>query len=326
MRPRRIDRPARPGLAWLIGLTGFALLAGCDRPTATSGPTPISTSAVTSSARPAPPSETATEVSSNADSEAQTPGVNPSPEEMIARQRLQAHWANLEEGKIIKHRLLARLELPDASSGDHFILSYASRTPGDTCSACAPSLSFFEFRRDTDDIPPRLLRAYVAALELGYAGQAPRPRLQMLGRHRYAITFFWATYGMGVHPQLTVVMPIKGRMQEVFNETIGGQHDVHSDENGFEFVYWKSFHSFQPGPGPYLDLHIERHFLENQRWLRDDRYGEFRSEPRINGQVPMRLIYRFDGQHYRRVIADLQSPRKHYACWKDSDDYDERID
>lgn len=311
MRSDPIHRPAQLGLAWLIGL---ALLAGCDRTPPTSGPAPTSTPA-------------AAMQSEAGNSQAQAPVVNRPPDEEIALQRLQAHWASQENGQAFEHRRLERLLLPDAAYGNHFILGYASRAPDDTCSACMPSLSFFEFRRDADDSQPRLLRAYVAAVKLGYAGQAPHPRLQMLGRHRYAITLFWASYGMGVYPQLTVLMPIRGRMRKVFDETIGGQYDLHNREmQDLGFVYWKSLYSFQPGPGLYPDLHLERHFLENRSWLRDARHGEFANEPSVNGQVPTRLVYRFDGRRYRRVIADQRPPRKHYECWKDSDDYEERID
>lgn len=65
-------------------------------------------------------------------------------------------------------------------------------------------------------------------------------------------------------------------MRKVFDETIGGLQDLHNQEGeDLGVMYWKSFYSFRPGPGPCLDLYLERHFLENQRWLRDAHYGEF---------------------------------------------------
>ena len=325
LKPQRLSGLRHLTFTWLAGL---ALLAGCDQTPPHSGPTTTVTPTAASPTGPASPPETVADKSSDRDdSQAPAPVTQPSPEEAIALQRLQAYWLGRENEQVIEHRQLEPLPLPDWSRGSRFILTYASRGHLETCSACLPWLSFFEFRRGTGEAPPRLVRADIAVIQLGYRGQAPRPRLQMLGQHRYAITFFWASHGMGTYPRLTVLTRIKGRMRDVFDEAIGGFHDLYEGEGKeMSLVYWKSFHSFQPGRGPYPDLHVERHFLENQRWLRDARHGAFADEPSVNGQVPTRLVYRFDGRRYRRVIADQHPPRQHYECWKDSDDYDERMD
>ncbi len=62
-----------------------------------------------------------------------------------------------------------------------------------------------------------------------------------------------------------------------------------------------------------MDLYLERHFLENQRWLRDAHYGEFSEESCVRGQVQTRLIHRFDGQRYRRVLAGQQPHRRQWV-------------
>jgi hypothetical protein len=276
----------RPTQTLACVLTALALLASCDRP---SGPT------------------TTTEASSATTVALTTPGhPAPSPEEAIALSRLAAHWPlspDQVEGQRVEHRLLGRHELSQSVGEQRRLLVYSSRPGGHDCNACSPDLSFFEFQLDPADQSPRLVMASLAAVSLGYAGEAPQARVQALGGDRYAVLLSWEAFAQGSSSQLLMLTPIEGRMREVLFEEIGASHEQVIDRNTTVNVEWTTDYRFLPGPGPYLDLHLKRHFIKGKRWLLDPVRGPFASELTAQGQVPTELVYRFDGQRMQLVMS-----------------------
>ncbi len=275
----------RPTHSLACVLAALALLAGCERtaPGRTGAgmpPVPI--------AQPA---------------EAQAPD---SPEEVIALQRLVAHrdWnKNRSASDTVVHQLAGRYQLPEPGGQQRTLLIYASRGSQHDCSACAPALSFFEFVPGQAGQAPRLLLADLAAVSLGYAGEAPKTRVQALGGDRYLVLLTWEAFAQGSSSQLLMLTPVKGRMREVFSEAIGGSHTQVIDRETTIEVEWEADYRFQPGPGPYLDLHLRRRFIAGKHWLLDPVRGPFASERTAQGKVPTELVYRFDGQRMKLVMS-----------------------
>ena len=240
------------------------------------------------------------------------------PEEAIALRRLEAQWPQTAaEAKQdpMHHALLGRHMLPQLRAGNRMLLVYASRLSSADCNACSPDLSFFEFQISAANAQPVLVMASVKAASLGYASEAPNHQVQLLGGKLYAVVMNWNENAQGSYSLLSVLMPVAGKMREVFNEQMGGSHDqVVGTQGSMVHVDWKTDYSFQHGPGPYLDLHLERHFLEGQRLLLDPRNSPVARELTADGRVPSHLIYRFDGQRYRRVLAEQFPMRKNYEC------------
>lgn len=218
------------------------------------------------------------------------------------------------------HQLLGRHELPGWPDGSRFLLVYASRLDSQSCNACAPDLSFFEFQISAVTNQPTLVMASLKAVSIGYGGEAPRYQVQALGGRRYAIVCRWNANAQGVFQLLSVLMPIGGRMREVFGEEIGSSHDqVIGAEGNLSYVSWKSFYRFLPGPGPTLDLHLERQLLASRQFLLDPGQGPFAQEFTADGRVPTYRVYRFDRQRYRRVLAEQRPPSTDHEGWRDSD-------
>lgn len=276
----------RPTQTLACVLTALALLAGCDSP---SGPT------------------TTTEASTATTVALTTPGhPAPSPEEAIALSRLAAHWPlspDQAEGQRMEHRLLGRHELPQSVGEQRRLLVYSSRPGGHDCNACSPDLSFFEFQLDPADQSQRLLIASLAAVSLGYAGEAPQARVQALGGDRYAVLLSWKEFAQGSTSLLAILTPVEDRMREIWLEEIGASHEQVIDRNTTVDVEWTSDYRFLPGSGLYLDLHLKRHFITGKRLLLDPAKSPFSSELTAQGQVPSELVYRFDGQRFLRVLA-----------------------
>ncbi|WP_170073135.1 hypothetical protein, partial [Malikia granosa] len=140
------------------------------------------------------------------------------------------------------------------------------------------------------------------------------------GGRRYAIVCRWNANAQGVYQLLSVLMPTGGRMREVFGAEIGGSHDRFIGPEGRLIdVSWKSFYRFLPGPGPTLDLHLERQFLASRQFLLDPGQGPFAQELTADGRVPTYQVYRFDGQRYRRVLAEQRPPSTDHEGWWDSE-------
>ncbi len=267
-------------------LTALSLLAACER-----RPGPAATQASDTPAAVAP-TDPASEP--------------PSTEESVALGRLAEQWPPVPEQPArqrVRHELMQRLELPAAASRPRFLLVYASRQAGHDCSACSPDLSFFEFEPGQAGQPPRLVMASVAAASLGYAGEAPSAKVQALGGERYAVLLSWDIHAQGTQSMLAVLTPIGGRMVEVLQDQVGGQHDELNQSGDLSVVDWETAIRFQPGPGPYLDLHLRRRFIKGRRWLLDPVRGPFASELTARGQVPTELVYRFDGQRMKLVMS-----------------------
>lgn len=293
----------------LCMLTALALLAGCDRSSETAAP-----------AQPVEPQAQVEPVS-------QEPATSTvaSPEELIALRRLQAKWNPASEGiaggDTVHHVLHGRHELPGSKNGSRILLIYASRLDSHSCNACHPDLSFFEFKIDPVTAKTSLVMASLNAARMGYAGMAPKHRVQPMGGKRYAIAFYWKMNAQGIHRYLSIVMPIKGRMREVFHDMVASDYSRFSyGPSELDAVRWKSFYRFQTGPGPYPDLHLERQLLESRKYLLDPRRGPFTEELTANGRVPTYLVYRFNGQRYRRVLAEQRPQRKNHEDWWDSDE------
>ena len=305
-------------MVWVLAT--LALLAGCERTAperagAGTPPAPIDQRADPD--RPTAPAE---------DKEQQKALVQEaprSPEEEIALQRLMAHrdWDDNRIGSdTVVHWLLGRHQLPESVGQHRTLLVYASRGSQYDCMACLPGVSFFEFERDPSGGKPRLLMASVkTAPQLGYAGEAPLHRLELLGKRRYAVVFHGNTYSMGIYPMLTVFTPVRGQMRQVFDAAIGGSHDMMYGKSGRSVsVEWQSYYAFRPGPGHYLDLHLERRLLSDRRVLLDPREGPLSDELTADGRVPTYLVYRFDGDLFRPVVADQRPPRPSHKGWRDS--------
>lgn len=296
-----------PSHSLVCVLAAIALLSGCDRPSGIF--TPAQSAGPDSNLAPTVPAP----VSSSA----------ASPEEAIALRRLAAQWPQTPEQArpdSMVHQLLGRHVLPGWPDGSRVLLVYASRLDSQSCNACSPELSFFEFRISPVTDPPTLVMASLKAASLGYGGEAPRCQVQALGGRRYAIVCRWNANAQGVYQLLSVLMPIGGRMREVFGEEIGGSHDQFIGPEGRLIdVSWKSFYRFLPGPGPTLDLHLERQFLASRQFLLDPGQGPFAQELTADGRVPTYRVYRFDGQRYRRVLAEQRPPSTDHEGWRDSD-------
>ena len=229
-----------------------------------------------------------------------------SPEEVIALQRLlaQRDWdENRSASDTIVHQLVGRHQLPELVGRNHSLLIYASRGSQYDCMACSPALSFFEFEQSQAGQAPRMVLADIAAVSLGYAGEGPKTRVQALGNDRYAVLLTWEAFAQGSSSRLFMLTPVKGRMREVFFEEIGGSHTQVIDRDTTIEVEWETNYRFQPGPGPYLDLHLQRRFITGKRWLLDPVRGPFASELTAQGKVPTELIYRFDGLRMSRVMS-----------------------
>lgn len=227
-----------------------------------------------------------------------------SPEEVLALQRLTAHreWEESRSaGDTVVHQLVGRHQLPETGGQQRTLLIYASRGSQHDCSACSPTLSFFEFEQGQAGQAPRLVLADLAAVSLGYAGEAPKTRVQALGGDRYAVLLTWEVFAQGSSYQLVMLTPVKGRMRVVFFEAIGASHTQVIDRDTSIEVEWETDYRFQRGPGPYLDLHLWRRFITGKRWLLNPVRGPFASELTAQGQVPTELVYRFDGQRMRLV-------------------------
>ncbi len=52
--------------------------------------------------------------------------------------------------------------------------------------------------------------------------------------------------------------------------------------------------------------------------LLDPRNGPLSDELTADGSVPTRLVYRFDGEQFRLVMADQRPPRADHKGWRDS--------
>jgi len=303
----------------VCALAALALLAGCERmaPERTGKPpAPI--------IQPADPDTPAPPAEDKADQKVLVQEAPRSPEEEIALQRLMAH-RDWDENRIgsdtVVHWLLGRHPLPDSVGQHRTLLVYASRGSQYDCMACLPGVSFFEFEHDATSGKPRLLMASVkAAPQLGYVGEAPLHRMELLGKGRYAVVFHGNSYSMGIYPMLTVFTPVRGQMRQVFDAAIGGSHEMMYGKGGRSVsVEWQSYYAFRPGPGPHLDLHLERRLLSDRRVLLDPRDGPLSDELTADGRVPTRLVYRFDGKQFIRVMADQRPPRADHKGWQDSE-------
>ena len=122
-------------------------------------------------------------------------------------------------------------------------------------------------------------------------------------RPQNAVLLTWEEFAQGSFSQLSVLTPVGGRMVEVFQDQVGGQHDVLNQSGDLSEVDWETAIRFQPGSGPYLDLHLRRRFIMGRRWLLDPVRGPFASELTAQGQVPTELVYRFDGQRMKLVMS-----------------------
>lgn len=119
---------------------------------------------------------------------------------------------------------------------------------------------------------------------------------------------------------VAVLTPGAGRMRKVFGALIGASQSwpvAHGDEPAE--VGWQSYYGLRPGPGPYLDLHLERRFEYGRRVLLDPRHGPLANELTSDGRVPNYLVYRFDGRRFRLVAADWRQPRRHHGGWWNSE-------
>ena len=296
-----------PSPSLLCLLVPLAMLAGCDRPSGIfKSPQSVEPDSNVAPAVPAPVTSSAA-----------------LPEEAIALRRLAAQWPQTPEQAghdSMVHQLLGRHVLPGWPDGSRLLLVYASRLNSQSCNACSPDLSFFEFRINTTADRPTLVMASLKAMSIGYRGEAPRYQVQALDGRRYAIVCRWNANAQGVYQLLSVLMPIGGRMREVFGEEIAGSHDqVVGPAGRLSYVSWKSFYRFLPGPGPTMDLHLERQFLASRQFLLDPRKSPFAQELTADGRVPTYRVYRFDGQRYRRVLAEQRPSSRDHDGWWDSD-------
>ena len=293
-------------------LAALALLAGC-KPAAPESTAYSMPPAASEPAEPAEPSDVPLVQAA--------PG---SPEEVIALRRLKAYrkWINIRlGGDTVVHVLQARHDLAPVTGDNRTLLVYSSRGARYDCSACVPVSSFFEFRHDPASGRPRLVMASIAAFQNGYGGETLQHRLVALGQRRYAVVFHGDTYGQGVYSELAVLTPVGGRMREVFGALIGASQSWPIGEPVRELaeVEWQAYYGLRPGPGPYLDLHLERRFLHGRRALLDPRHGPLADELTADGRVPNYLVYRFDGSRFRLVAADWRQPRRHHGGWWDSE-------
>mgnify|MGYP000907603764 CR=1 FL=1 len=308
-------------MVWV--LAALALLAGCERTPPERAGSGTPTAPTTQSADPDTPASPAEEDEDREQQKVLVQEAPRSPEEEIALQRLKAHrdWDDNRIGDdTVVHWLLGRHQLPDSVGRHRTLLIYASRGSQYDCMACLPGVSFFEFERDPSGGKPRLLMASVKAdPRLGYAGEAPLHRLEILGKGLYAVVFHGNTYSMGIYPMLTVFTLVRGEMRQVFDAAIGGSHGMMYGKGGRSVsVEWQSYYAFRPGPGPYLDLHLERRLLSDRRVLLDPREGPLSDELTTDGRVPTYLVYRFDGDLFRPVVADQRPPRPSHKGWRDS--------
>ena len=214
--------------------------------------------------RSAPPTELDGAVSTTL---RQVLGRSASPEEVIAQKKLAEHWperSDAPEQERMSHVLLGRHVLPFAQKPVRVLLVYASQAAGaDTsCNACRPALSFFEFQ-GADSKRRTLTMASVAAVSLGYGGEAPRYKVELLSGKQYVVIFTWNEYGQGVHALLSMLAPVNGGMRVVFAEQMGGNYDQVIDSSGATVhVEWSTRYNFKRGVGDYPDLQLDRDFLD----------------------------------------------------------------
>lgn len=322
MRPRHIHRPARLGLAWLTGLMGFALLAGCDRPA------PIQ--AGPRLERPAPENIPKTEIAppdigqpATVGGPAWMMGRPPPPaasrDERIAVRQLKRHWhqsaAQFAEDPIW-HLLLGRHDIPDPEGARRFLLVYASRHASEECSACVPYLSFFEFRSATPTDQPELVMASIQVMRAGYAGEPPPYSVHGLGENRYGVSFVTETAAQGVYRDLTILTPLEGRMRVIFDRPISESHEQligDGDDRTSIYIDWETRYRFEPGPEAFPDLYLERHLLSGRDFLLDPRHSPFARDRTPGGRVATHLIYRFDGRRYRLVRASQPPQQRRFS-------------
>lgn len=161
----------------------------------------------------------------NADTNANTPSVPPlpplkpppglPPEETQAWQLLLDRWPDAPRSgpQAMQHLRTARHALPSRGKHRRFLLVYASRPVYEDCNACSPYLSFFEFESAGPGKPPTLLHAYVAAEQLGYAGEAPQSKIRRLPGGRYAVFLHWQAFAQGMTDIQVLMKPVEGRMR-----------------------------------------------------------------------------------------------------------------
>ncbi|MEN9905164.1 MAG: hypothetical protein RLZZ555_1729 [Pseudomonadota bacterium] len=206
----------RPQVVQACVLAALALLAGCDYPPG-----------LFQVIKTAGPQATAA----------------PTPEELIALDRLRAHWPrppDQAEHESVGHHLLGRFALPPTASGPRTLLVYASRRADHDCNACAPDLSFFEFQAGLAGQQPTLRLSSLAALALGYAGEPPGVQVQALGGERYAVRLTWEEFAQGSTGMLSVLVPVKGMMREVLRQEISGSHDLQIAPGQIIGVEWET--------------------------------------------------------------------------------------
>ncbi len=320
MRPRRIDRQARPSLAWLIGLMGLALLAGCDRPVPIQAAPKLEMSAPEHSAEAeiSPPDIALSPTASGpAWMSAHPPPPPRSPDERLAVRQLKRHWrqsaAQFAQDPIW-HLLLGRHDIPDPEGGRRFLLVYASRHASEECSACIPYLSFFEFRSATPTEQPELVMASIKVIRSGYAGEPPPYSVHRLGENHYGVSFVTQTAAQGVYRDLMILTPIEGRMRVIFDAPISESYEqVIGDDRPPIAIDWETHYRFEPGPEAFPDLYLERHLLQGRDFLLDPRRSPFAKDRTPSGRVATHLIYRFDGRRYRPVKARQPQQQRRFS-------------
>lgn len=254
--------------------------------------------------RSAPPTELDGAVST---AMRQVLGRSASPEELIAQKKLAEHWperSDAPEQERMRHVLLGRHVLPFEHKPVRVLLVYASQAAGAgaNCNACRPELSFFEFQV-ADSKRRTLTMASVAAVSLGYGGEAPRYKVELLSGKKYVVIFTWDEYGQGVHTLLSMLAPINGGMRVVFAEQMRGNYDqVIGSSGATVHVEWSTRYNFKRGVGDYPDLQLERDSLDGHEVLLGLQKGPLENTLATDSRMPSQLTYRFDWVRCRYVV------------------------
>lgn len=216
----------------------------------------------------------------------------------MALQQLSTHWPHKgpTEPDAMQHVLAGRHVLPPVANSPRFLLIYASRRGSQDCNACAPELSFFEFTRGGDGQAPTLGMASVAAMALGYAGDAPQTHIQPLGEARYAVLLSWEEYAQGSATLLSVVLPREGQMREVLREAMDVEYEQTIAPGVVINVAWRTEYRFQPGARGTLDLHLHRHVIEGASFLLDPTQNPWGWPLTTEGRVRTSMVFGLDAK------------------------------
>ena len=182
-----------------------------------------------------------------------------------------------EKNSKLHHTIIEHYYLKYNQDDERFVVALSSIGDDFECHACAPLLSFIEFKKQDND-GWIIGRKNIGIFREGSWGSPPSLKVMIIGTNNWGIVTQGGYTSTGIHSESTTIYAnIAGTYQEVFSET------TEEDHSGRGSVYeLTSDISVRPVTGnPFYDLVLVKNIRSEE--------GEQSSE---------KIIYKFDGQRY----------------------------